>query len=152
MSRNLSRVFSAVASQPTRLCLAVPNRSTSRLISSSTDNHRPPPDPKSATRSSSEAATVDDADVDGKRGEEAEDGDELDLNKETGEVGGPRGPEPTRRLFTRCVCLQLDPAMDDTPFQTGEPSDMLLSAAARQASIEKGKHSGSGNWQSIRLH
>lgn len=25
-----------------------------------------------------------------------DDDDELDLNKETGEVGGPRGPEPTR--------------------------------------------------------
>ncbi|KAL9689739.1 hypothetical protein QQ045_010808 [Rhodiola kirilowii] len=24
------------------------------------------------------------------------DGDELDLNKETREIGGPRGPEPTR--------------------------------------------------------
>ncbi|KAI3751145.1 hypothetical protein L2E82_22191 [Cichorium intybus] len=25
-----------------------------------------------------------------------DDGDELDINKETGEIGGPRGPEPTR--------------------------------------------------------
>ncbi|KAL4557009.1 hypothetical protein LXL04_035179 [Taraxacum kok-saghyz] len=25
-----------------------------------------------------------------------DDGDEPDLNKETGEIGGPRGPEPTR--------------------------------------------------------
>uniref|UniRef100_A0A7N0V1A5 Succinate dehydrogenase assembly factor 4, mitochondrial n=1 Tax=Kalanchoe fedtschenkoi TaxID=63787 RepID=A0A7N0V1A5_KALFE len=96
MSRNLSRVLSAVASQPTRLWLAVPDRSTRQMISSSADNHHPPPDPKSGTRSSSEAVAVDDADVDGKRGEEAEEGDELDLNKETGEVGGPRGPEPTR--------------------------------------------------------
>ncbi|KAH7854572.1 hypothetical protein Vadar_015483 [Vaccinium darrowii] len=29
-------------------------------------------------------------------GEDGDDGDELDLNKETGEIGGPRGPEPTR--------------------------------------------------------
>ncbi|XP_058780660.1 uncharacterized protein LOC131654735 [Vicia villosa] len=28
--------------------------------------------------------------------EEEDDSDELDLNKETGEVGGPKGPEPTR--------------------------------------------------------
>ncbi|KAF7147528.1 hypothetical protein RHSIM_Rhsim03G0206100 [Rhododendron simsii] len=28
--------------------------------------------------------------------ENEDDGDELDLNKETGEIGGPRGPEPTR--------------------------------------------------------
>lgn len=28
--------------------------------------------------------------------EEEGDDDELDVNKETGEVGGPRGPEPTR--------------------------------------------------------
>ncbi|KAK9070424.1 hypothetical protein SSX86_010826 [Deinandra increscens subsp. villosa] len=28
-------------------------------------------------------------------GEES-DGDELDINKETGEIGGPHGPEPTR--------------------------------------------------------
>ncbi|GAA0176411.1 hypothetical protein LIER_29411 [Lithospermum erythrorhizon] len=25
-----------------------------------------------------------------------DDGDELDLNKHTGEIGGPKGPEPTR--------------------------------------------------------
>ncbi|GAU21230.1 hypothetical protein TSUD_11480 [Trifolium subterraneum] len=28
--------------------------------------------------------------------EDDDDGDEIDLNKETGEVGGPKGPEPTR--------------------------------------------------------
>lgn len=27
---------------------------------------------------------------------EEEDDDGLDLNKETGEIGGPKGPEPTR--------------------------------------------------------
>ncbi|KAK1421457.1 hypothetical protein QVD17_23801 [Tagetes erecta] len=27
---------------------------------------------------------------------EDDDGDELDINKETGEIGGPHGPEPTR--------------------------------------------------------
>ncbi|XP_052187692.1 uncharacterized protein LOC127798274 [Diospyros lotus] len=30
------------------------------------------------------------------RGENEDDGDELDINRDTGEVGGPRGPEPTR--------------------------------------------------------
>ncbi|CAI0546725.1 unnamed protein product [Linum tenue] len=35
------------------------------------------------------------AEVEGEEG--GEDGeDELDLNKDTGEIGGPRGPEPTR--------------------------------------------------------
>ncbi|XP_043700434.1 succinate dehydrogenase assembly factor 4, mitochondrial [Telopea speciosissima] len=28
--------------------------------------------------------------------EEYDDGDDPDINKETGEIGGPRGPEPTR--------------------------------------------------------
>lgn len=28
--------------------------------------------------------------------EDDDDGDELDINKETGEIGGPHGPEPTR--------------------------------------------------------
>lgn len=28
--------------------------------------------------------------------EEDDDGDSLDINKETGEIGGPKGPEPTR--------------------------------------------------------
>ncbi|KAI3762513.1 hypothetical protein L1987_52943 [Smallanthus sonchifolius] len=32
---------------------------------------------------------------DGEENEE-DDGDELDINKETGEIGGPHGPEPTR--------------------------------------------------------
>ncbi|KAJ0847121.1 putative succinate dehydrogenase assembly factor 4 [Helianthus annuus] len=27
---------------------------------------------------------------------EEDDGDELDINEETGEIGGPKGPEPTR--------------------------------------------------------
>ncbi|KAL9660241.1 hypothetical protein QQ045_025054 [Rhodiola kirilowii] len=46
------------------------------------------------------------------RGEEQEetdedgDGDELDLNKETREIGGPRGPEPTRSRCKSASCRQ----------------------------------------------
>ncbi|CAM9003017.1 unnamed protein product [Rhodiola kirilowii] len=92
MARNLSRAIPAV-SQQIRMTLA----SASRLVSSSsfTDNH-------DHHHSSDLKAT--EAGADGgayeKREEEDEDGDgdgdELDLNKETGEIGGPRGPEPTR--------------------------------------------------------
>ncbi|CAM6103925.1 unnamed protein product [Calypogeia fissa] len=30
------------------------------------------------------------------KGGEGDDGDELDINEKTGEIGGPKGPEPTR--------------------------------------------------------
>lgn len=84
MARNLIRVF-PTTSQPTRLIIA--SSSVRRFVS---ETH---PDPKST-----EATTAADENVEKEKVElkEEEDGDELDLNEETREVGGPRGPEPTR--------------------------------------------------------
>ncbi|CAN1751203.1 Succinate dehydrogenase assembly factor 4, mitochondrial [Linum perenne] len=64
-----------------------------RLVSSTTThqpeqedltNRNPSPDPESEKRLEEEEEA------------EEEDGDDYGVNKETGEIGGPRGPEPTR--------------------------------------------------------
>ncbi|KAL5074194.1 hypothetical protein RYX36_013178 [Vicia faba] len=74
------------------LTRSVSNSVTRLLFSTSTQHHNPntvrdqpqTPTPESVKQSQKEQE------------EEEEDGDELDLNKESGEVGGPKGPEPTR--------------------------------------------------------
>lgn len=71
------------------MVLGIASSSARRFVTE--NHHESRPDLKVAT-------AVRDENVEKEKGEEEEDGDgdELDLNKETGEVGGPRGPEPTR--------------------------------------------------------
>ncbi|XP_024171857.1 succinate dehydrogenase assembly factor 4, mitochondrial-like [Rosa chinensis] len=84
MATNLSHQFSStiVTKAEPLACSAI--NSVSRLLSSSTGQSQP-------ERENAEVK------YDGKSEKPTEDGeDELDLNKETGEIGGPKGPEPTR--------------------------------------------------------
>ncbi|KAM6591819.1 hypothetical protein CsatA_014424 [Cannabis sativa] len=92
MAKNLSRIFSSIS-----------NLSTPKLISSFARSD--PPNPASRLICSSAQKSVNnekkDLENDGKNevdkdSDEEDDGDEVDLNTETGEIGGPRGPEPTR--------------------------------------------------------
>ncbi|XP_050387178.1 uncharacterized protein LOC126803412 [Argentina anserina] len=94
MSMKLCRVFSTTAvtkSEPlTRLAV----NSVSRFLSSSAGESQP-------GRVNAEVKHAGKAEVNDEKSEERaedgeDDGDELDLNKETGEIGGPKGPEPTR--------------------------------------------------------
>ncbi|KAI3757715.1 hypothetical protein L6452_05258 [Arctium lappa] len=77
-------IFSAVRSEFTN--------STNRFISNSTENLRTHQDQDGAANEDDKIQKTQD------HGEEndEDDGDEIDINEETGEVGGPRGPEPTR--------------------------------------------------------
>ncbi|WOH06677.1 hypothetical protein DCAR_0626105 [Daucus carota subsp. sativus] len=92
---NLSRLFS---SEPTKLGLLTSEISASarRLISYTsqklheTQQHEKPV-------SGDGDKIVDEKVNDGDReSDEEEDEDSLDINKATGEIGGPKGPEPTR--------------------------------------------------------
>lgn len=98
MTTSFPRLLST-ASNPTllrtgseHLTRSVSNSVTRLLSSSSTQHHHnntvrdqpQTPAPESLKQSEREEE------------EEEDDGDEIDLNKETGEVGGPKGPEPTR--------------------------------------------------------
>ncbi|GMH06792.1 hypothetical protein Nepgr_008632 [Nepenthes gracilis] len=68
-------------------------RSIGRLMSSSAQREQQPQQGKSKNEDEVKVKVEDDVD------EEIDDEDEDDgvyVNKETGEVGGPRGPEPTR--------------------------------------------------------
>ncbi|CAL1409695.1 unnamed protein product [Linum trigynum] len=105
---NLARLFSNLpsSSSPAIPAAAPLTRSDSaisslsRLVSTTTTTtqqsrareEEPPsknPNPEADNEKGSKA------EVEGEEGDE--DGeDELDLNKDTGEIGGPRGPEPTR--------------------------------------------------------
>ncbi|CAL1391013.1 unnamed protein product [Linum trigynum] len=103
---NLGRLFSNLSSSSS-FSPAIPAASVTRsdpaisslrrLVSSTTtktqqskqqeeeppSKRNPNPEPESEKKAEEE-------------GEEGGDGDELDLNEDTGEIGGPRGPEPTR--------------------------------------------------------
>ncbi|KVI07099.1 succinate dehydrogenase assembly factor 4, mitochondrial-like [Cynara cardunculus var. scolymus] len=77
-------IFSAFRSEFTN--------STNRFISSVTENLQTHQDQDGATN---EEDKTQKAQGHGEENDE-DDGEELDINKETGEYGGPRGPEPTR--------------------------------------------------------
>ncbi|CAK8568783.1 unnamed protein product [Lathyrus sativus] len=102
MTTSFPRLLST-ASNPTllrtgseHLARSVSNSVTRLLSSSSTQHHNHntvrdqphTPTPESLKQSQKEQQQQEEQEVD--------DGDEIDLNKETGEVGGPKGPEPTR--------------------------------------------------------
>lgn len=92
MATNLSRLFSptAVSKSEPLTRSAINSVMMSRLLSSSTGESRP-------ERENAEVKFEENEGKSEKRAEEGEDdGDELDMNKETGEIGGPKGPEPTR--------------------------------------------------------
>ncbi|KAL7003589.1 hypothetical protein U1Q18_004741 [Sarracenia purpurea var. burkii] len=75
--------------------LSVSN-SVRRLVSSSIEHpQRPPRDQQSdSNKLEGEESEIKAQNQDGN--EDEDEGDDLDINKETGEIGGPRGPEPTR--------------------------------------------------------
>ncbi|XP_066376760.1 uncharacterized protein [Miscanthus floridulus] len=65
-------------------------------LSSSAPSTGPPPE-AAGKGEGEEAAEAKGADVDTKAGKEEDEGDGgVYVNKATGEIGGPRGPEPTR--------------------------------------------------------
>lgn len=98
MARNLGRLFSSttILSTPTKsepLARSAIN-SVSRLLSSSTGQSQPQHE-NAEVKYAGNAKSDDESSE--KQAEDDDEGeDELDLNKETGEIGGPRGPEPTR--------------------------------------------------------
>ncbi|XP_058206157.1 uncharacterized protein LOC131319781 [Rhododendron vialii] len=74
------------------------SNSLTRLFCSSTQHpQQPPPQDKQIESNKPEGEELETKEqVQNGEVENEDDGDELDLNKETGEIGGPRGPEPTR--------------------------------------------------------
>ena len=102
MARNLGRLFSSISDLSTPKLILPCTRSepltssitnsVSRLVCSSAQ--QPEENVNKERRESFEK------DLENEKKEIVEDGEgedeELDVNKETGEVGGPRGPEPTR--------------------------------------------------------
>ncbi|KAM7274015.1 hypothetical protein ACFE04_028679 [Oxalis oulophora] len=84
--RSIVRTFSVVSdisSESPSLLYAASN-SVTRLFCSTTQPQQELPKEEEAVK-----ANVEDD-------HEEEDDDDVDVNKETGEVGGPKGPEPTR--------------------------------------------------------
>ncbi|XP_010463982.1 PREDICTED: succinate dehydrogenase assembly factor 4, mitochondrial-like [Camelina sativa] len=63
----------------------------SRFFSSGT----PPPPPQAQSQTPNQDNVKPDQNLQEKEEEEEEGGEEF-MNKDTGEIGGPRGPEPTR--------------------------------------------------------
>ncbi|XP_062120188.1 uncharacterized protein LOC133834553 [Humulus lupulus] len=98
MAKNLSRVFSSISNLSTpkltsSFARSDPLNPAIRLISSSAQQPR-----ESVNKERKESSKKDlefEKNEEDKDGED-DDGDELDLNEETGEIGGPKGPEPTR--------------------------------------------------------
>ncbi|KAI5383741.1 hypothetical protein KIW84_070919 [Lathyrus oleraceus] len=95
MTTSFPRLLST-ASNPTllrtgseHLTRSVSN-SVTRLLSSSTQHHH-----NNTVRDQPQTPAPESLKQSEKEEEEEDDGDEIDLNKETGEVGGPKGPEPT---------------------------------------------------------
>ncbi|XP_058780648.1 uncharacterized protein LOC131654720 [Vicia villosa] len=73
------------------------SNSVTRLLSSTSTQHHNSNNNNSAVRDQPQTPTQESLKQSQKEPQEEEDdGDELDLNEETGEVGGPKGPEPTR--------------------------------------------------------
>lgn len=105
MASNLGRLFASIIKQ-SEPKLALPYtrsefclNSESRLIHSSTQLSQTQKHHKNQPAEEEEAPTseIEKKVQDENEKDEIEDADgEVDVNKETGEVGGPRGPEPTR--------------------------------------------------------
>lgn len=93
-SSNLSRVFSSTKQ------LGLPNSeistSTKRLICCTTSPKLDESQQHENPISGENDKVVDDDKANGGDSESDEDDDSLDINKQTGEIGGPKGPEPTR--------------------------------------------------------
>jgi hypothetical protein len=97
-STSFSRLLSTTASNPTLLrtgshhvTRSVSNSLTQLLFSSSSSNPvSEQSQPQSLHNENQQTQNKE------QQQEDDDDGDEIDLNKETGEVGGPKGPEPTR--------------------------------------------------------
>jgi hypothetical protein len=100
-STSFSRLLSTTASNPTllrtgsqHLTRSVSNSLTQLLFSSSSSNPvSEQSQPQSLHNENQQTQTKEQQQ---QQEEDDDDGDEIDLNKETGEVGGPKGPEPTR--------------------------------------------------------
>ncbi|KAL8095759.1 hypothetical protein AgCh_036942 [Apium graveolens] len=91
---NLSRLLSSP--EPTKQ-LGLVTSQISRLISStSLKLHEPQHHDKQIAGDGEKIVNEKVSDGDSEGDEDEDDGDELDINKETGEIGGPKGPEPTR--------------------------------------------------------
>lgn len=96
---NLGRIFASIAnpSAPPKLSpppFVGPSNSVSRLICSSSSirqENSPIKEQEGTVKSNQESEEI----VDDQEDENEEDTGEF-VNKDTGEVGGPRGPEPTR--------------------------------------------------------
>ncbi|KAL6972078.1 hypothetical protein U1Q18_031761 [Sarracenia purpurea var. burkii] len=104
MASNKGRVFSSLIklsiprlgilsaiSEPA--CLSGSNSATaSRLICSSTQHRSQQQDQENPNKVEGDESEIKNKN----QNEEEDEGDGVDMNKETGEIGGPRGPEPTR--------------------------------------------------------
>lgn len=103
MTTSFPRLLSTTASNPTlfrtgsdHLTRSVSNSVTRLLFSSSSSTHHH--NEKEQTQTPKPESLHDDDKQSQKEEEEEEEDndDDIDMNKETGEVGGPKGPEPTR--------------------------------------------------------
>ncbi|WJX16552.1 hypothetical protein P8452_06563 [Trifolium repens] len=99
---SFSRLLSTTASNPTllrtgsqHLTRSVSNSLTHLLFSSSSTQHHHE-NPVREQSLHNENQQTQNKEHQQQEEEDDDDGDEIDLNKETGEVGGPKGPEPTR--------------------------------------------------------
>lgn len=101
MTTSFPRLLSTTAPNPTlfrtgsdHLTRSVSNSVTRLLFSSSSSSthHR---NEKEQTQTPKPESLHDD-DKQSQKEEEEDNDDDIDMNKETGEVGGPKGPEPTR--------------------------------------------------------
>ncbi|KAJ0100247.1 hypothetical protein Patl1_20348 [Pistacia atlantica] len=96
---NLGRLFTSVSPKlPSPFPISessICSNSVSRLISSSTQQPQQHHQEKTPNKEQEETLK---ANSENHNEEDQEDGEEDDdlVNKQTGEVGGPRGPEPTR--------------------------------------------------------
>lgn len=101
MASNLSRLFSSPnlsrsIQEPTKQ-LGLLTSELSRLISSTSHKlHETQHHDKQISGDGEKIVNEKVIDGDRESDEDEEDGDSLDINKETGEIGGPKGPEPTR--------------------------------------------------------
>ncbi|RWR80272.1 succinate dehydrogenase assembly factor 4, mitochondrial [Cinnamomum micranthum f. kanehirae] len=107
MAKNLHRLSSSLLEISTRklgFCfsrshLSAPISAKSRFLSSS-EHHQHQESPKPPPQAEEEEKTEENLDNPSNPGDadegEEEAGDGIYVNKQTGEIGGPKGPEPTR--------------------------------------------------------
>ncbi|KAK1366485.1 Succinate dehydrogenase assembly factor 4, mitochondrial [Heracleum sosnowskyi] len=95
-SPNLSRSIPSSAMEPTKQ-LGLLTSQISRLISSTSHKlHETHHCDKQISGDGEKIGGEKVSDGDRESDADEDDGDSLDINKETGEIGGPKGPEPTR--------------------------------------------------------